>query len=106
MVDKVEIIQGDGRDPGVVDRALVGVDIVVHAAAALLLYPREEILTPNTAARACAFRSCAPSRSSGPSVSGSWPCCTRGPATASTFPYWSAAETATSSWTSRTSARP
>ncbi len=31
-VDKVEVIQGDIRDLGVVDRALEGIDVVVHAA--------------------------------------------------------------------------
>lgn len=47
VVDRVRVVQGDIRDPGVVDRALEGVDMVVHAAAALPLYPREEILTTN-----------------------------------------------------------
>lgn len=47
LVDKVDVIQGDIRDPNVVDRALEGVDIVVHAAAALPLYPRGEIYATN-----------------------------------------------------------
>jgi nucleoside-diphosphate-sugar epimerase len=47
VVDRVQVIQGDIRDPGVVDRALEEVDIVVHAAAALPLYPHEEIYTTN-----------------------------------------------------------
>lgn len=47
VVDRIQIIQSDIRDPGVVDRALEGVDIVVHAAAALPLYPHEEIYTTN-----------------------------------------------------------
>lgn len=47
VVDRVQVVQGDVRDPEVVDRALEGVDIVVHAAAALPLYPREEIYTTN-----------------------------------------------------------
>jgi len=47
VADRVQVIQGDIRDPGVVDRAMEGVDIVVHAAAALPLYPREDIFTTN-----------------------------------------------------------
>jgi nucleoside-diphosphate-sugar epimerase len=47
VLDRVQVIQGDIRDPGVVDRALEGMDIVVHAAAALPLYPHQEIYTTN-----------------------------------------------------------
>jgi len=47
VADRVQVIQGDIRDPGVVERAMEGVDIVVHAAAALPLYPREDIFTTN-----------------------------------------------------------
>lgn len=47
VMEDIEIIQGDIRDPKVVDRAMTGMDIVVHAAAALPLYPRTEIYTTN-----------------------------------------------------------
>ncbi len=47
VAGRVEAIQGDIRDPGVVDRAMEGIDIVVHAAAALPLYPREDIYSTN-----------------------------------------------------------
>lgn len=43
--DKVEIIRGDIRDTTVVDAAMAGVDIVIHAAAALPLYKEHDILT-------------------------------------------------------------
>ncbi len=45
VVDRVRVIRGDVRDRAAVDRALEGVDVVVHAAAALPLYPREVILS-------------------------------------------------------------
>lgn len=41
----VEAIQGDIRDPATVERAMAGVDLVVHCAAALPLYAREEIFS-------------------------------------------------------------
>ena len=41
--DKISEINGDIRDRAVVDRAMDGVDFVVHAAAALPLYPAAEI---------------------------------------------------------------
>ena len=44
-VGKVEVIQGDIRDGKVVEQAMTGVDIVVHCAAALPLYSREEIMS-------------------------------------------------------------
>jgi nucleoside-diphosphate-sugar epimerase len=43
--DSVTIIDGDIRDRAVVDRAMEGIDIVVHAAAALPLYSREDIFS-------------------------------------------------------------
>lgn len=43
--DKVKIIKGDIRDPGAVDRAMEGVDIVVHTAAALPLYTKQDIIS-------------------------------------------------------------
>ena len=41
--DRVTAIRGDIRDRSVVDRAMEDIDIVVHAAAALPLYRKEEI---------------------------------------------------------------
>lgn len=45
MKDKVTIIKGDIRDPKAVERAMEGVDQVVHTAAALPLYPAKDIYT-------------------------------------------------------------
>jgi nucleoside-diphosphate-sugar epimerase len=43
--DKITIVTGDIRDVATVDRAMEGVDVVVHTAAALPLYTEEEIMT-------------------------------------------------------------
>lgn len=43
--DRVDALTGDIRDPFMVAHAMAGVDVVVHAAAALPLYPRQEILS-------------------------------------------------------------
>ena len=43
--DRVTIVTGDIRDEQAVDRAMADVDAVVHAAAALPLYPAQEIYT-------------------------------------------------------------
>jgi nucleoside-diphosphate-sugar epimerase len=43
--DAVEAIQGDIRDPAMVERAIAGVDLVIHCAAALPLYTREAIFS-------------------------------------------------------------
>ncbi|MBS3956552.1 MAG: NAD-dependent epimerase/dehydratase family protein [Clostridiales bacterium] len=43
--DRVDAISGDIRDPDVVRRAMRGVDIVVHAAAALPLYSPQDIFS-------------------------------------------------------------
>lgn len=43
--DRVNAIKGDIRDRKAVDRAMQGIDIVVHAAAALPLYSREDIFS-------------------------------------------------------------
>jgi nucleoside-diphosphate-sugar epimerase len=43
--DRVEAIVGDIRDRAAVDRAMQGVDIVVHCAAALPLYSKADILS-------------------------------------------------------------
>ncbi|MCA3747562.1 MAG: NAD-dependent epimerase/dehydratase family protein, partial [Rubrobacter sp.] len=43
--DRVEVIRGDIRDRALVERAMEGVDFVVHAAAALPLYKPEDIYT-------------------------------------------------------------
>lgn len=42
---KVTIVEGDIRDRATVDKATEGVDVVVHCAAALPLYTRDEIYT-------------------------------------------------------------
>ncbi len=41
--DKITEITGDIRDRAMVDKAMEGIDVVVHTAAALPLYPAEEI---------------------------------------------------------------
>ena len=43
--DRIRIVTGDIRDRAACDRAMAGVDAVVHTAAALPLYSREDILT-------------------------------------------------------------
>ncbi len=43
--DRVRIIEGDIRDEALLDRAMEGVDFVVHAAAALPLYSPQDIYT-------------------------------------------------------------
>jgi nucleoside-diphosphate-sugar epimerase len=43
--DQINIIRGDIRDRATVDRAMESIDIVVHTAAALPLYTKEEIFT-------------------------------------------------------------
>lgn len=43
--DRIEVVAGDIRDPLVVDRAMVGITQVVHTAAALPLYLKEEIFS-------------------------------------------------------------
>jgi nucleoside-diphosphate-sugar epimerase len=45
VLDKVEVIQGDIRDFELVNRACRDIDIVVHTAAALPLYTKEEIMS-------------------------------------------------------------
>ena len=45
MNDKIEAITGDIRDKATVEKAVQGVDIVVHSAAALPLYTPEEIFS-------------------------------------------------------------
>ena len=42
---KIETIKGDIRDKALLDRAMEGVDFVVHTAAALPLYTPEDIYT-------------------------------------------------------------
>jgi len=41
--DRIEFVQGDIRDRSALDKAMQGVDIVVHTAAALPLYSKEDI---------------------------------------------------------------
>ena len=43
--DKIEHVLGDIRDTEMMDRVTEGIDIVVHCAAALPLYTKEEIMT-------------------------------------------------------------
>ena len=43
--DKIEIIKGDIRDKAQVEKAVEGVNIIVHSAAALPLYTPEEIFS-------------------------------------------------------------
>ncbi|MCC2662177.1 MAG: NAD-dependent epimerase/dehydratase, partial [Geminicoccaceae bacterium] len=43
----IDEVRGDIRDRTAVDRAISGVDMVVHCAAALPLYSRDEILSTN-----------------------------------------------------------
>ncbi len=43
--DKIKIITGDIRDKAAVEAAMQGVDIVIHTAAALPLYTKEDIYT-------------------------------------------------------------
>ena len=43
--DKITVVRGDIRDRAAVDRAMAGVDIVVHTAAALPLYSKQDIFT-------------------------------------------------------------
>jgi nucleoside-diphosphate-sugar epimerase len=45
MRDKIKVVKGDIRDAATVARALEGVDFVVHTAAALPLYSKEDIYT-------------------------------------------------------------
>jgi nucleoside-diphosphate-sugar epimerase len=45
MRDKITIVRGDIRDRPTVDRAMEGIDIVVHTAAALPLYSANDIYT-------------------------------------------------------------
>src|SRR5512145_287930 len=45
MIGKVEIINGDIRDKGVVDKSMKGIDIIIHTAAALPLYKTEDIFS-------------------------------------------------------------
>ena len=43
MLGKVKIVKGDIRDLAAVDRAMAGIDVVVHTAAALPLYSKADI---------------------------------------------------------------
>jgi len=43
--NKIEEVVGDIRDRGMVDKSMVGIDIVIHTAAALPLYKKEEIFS-------------------------------------------------------------
>ena len=56
---RIEVIDGDVRDAAAVERAMSGIDIVVHAAAALPLAPREEILSTTVQGTALVLKSAA-----------------------------------------------
>lgn len=43
VLDRVTVVQGDTRDRATVDRTMEGIDVVVHTAAALPLYKRQDI---------------------------------------------------------------
>ena len=43
--DRIKIIQGDIRDKAAVEKAMQGINWVIHTAAALPLYTEEEILS-------------------------------------------------------------
>lgn len=45
VAERVRFVRGDIRDRGAVNRAMEGVDVVVHTAAALPLYTREDIFS-------------------------------------------------------------
>ncbi len=45
MNDKIKTISGDIRDKAAVNKAMAGIDIVVHTAAALPLYKPEDIFS-------------------------------------------------------------
>ncbi|MGE5352983.1 MAG: NAD-dependent epimerase/dehydratase family protein [Acidobacteriota bacterium] len=45
VIDKISVVKGDIRNKDDVERAMQGVDIVVHTAAALPLYTKEEIFS-------------------------------------------------------------
>jgi len=50
---RVEVIDGDIRDPAAVKRAMAGMDVIVHAAAALPLAPPEEITSTGILGTRC-----------------------------------------------------
>lgn len=51
--DRVEVIDGDVRNPAAVARAVAGTDVVVHGAAALPLAPAEEIRSTGVLGTRC-----------------------------------------------------
>ncbi len=56
-VDKIVHVQGDVRDMDTVNMCMEGVDIVMHGAAALPLYPKKDIYTTNIDGTAKVFQS-------------------------------------------------
>jgi nucleoside-diphosphate-sugar epimerase len=50
---RIDVIDGDVRDARAVERAVAGMDVVVHGAAALPLAPAEEILSTGIAGTRC-----------------------------------------------------
>ncbi len=55
--DQITVVTGDIRDRAAVDRAMQGVHIVVHAAAALPLYKPEDIYSTDVDGTRCVFES-------------------------------------------------
>jgi len=55
--EKILHVQGDIRDKATVDSCMEGVDIVMHGAAALPLYPKKDIYTTNIDGTANVFQS-------------------------------------------------
>ena len=47
VVQEIRMVTGDVRDRAAVERGMEGVDLVIHAAAALPLYPARDIFTTN-----------------------------------------------------------
>ena len=47
--DKIEFLQGDIRDEAALRQSMIGADVVIHTAAALPLYPPEEIFSTDVA---------------------------------------------------------
>ena len=47
VVQEIRMVTGDVRDRGTVERAMEGVQVVIHAAAALPLYPARDIFATN-----------------------------------------------------------
>ena len=58
MKDKIEIINGDIRDKSAITKAMEGIDIVIHTAAALPLYKPEDIFSTDVDVNNCILGFC------------------------------------------------